>query len=145
MEDLIDRITEFASDLPTGLIIFLVAIAFSFFGRDNRQEAAEERQQRVPTPDQEPETVPSSHTFASDERREREERTRQEERARQEVIVFGGLEFGSSDSLFRDEEDRESQWGKTKYGFEEAEWGSDWETEWGSAFSDRKSSEPIIR
>lgn len=130
MEDLLDRISEYATDLPIGLIIFLVAIAFSIFGRDGKEKDAKERPQHTPKPAQGTQERPEPYTFASDERRAREEREREE------VLVFGGLEFGSSDSFFRDDEE-ESQWGKTKYGFDDSEWGS--------AFGERKSSEPIIR
>lgn len=166
MEDLIDRITQFLSDLPIGLIIFLLAIAFSFFGGD-RKKATDDpgrtpQQNEAPRPampaddpwtgrgdgqlssdmpKRRKEDRPAGDfTFASDERRAREER----ERRQGEVLVFGGLDFGSRGSLFRDEgNDRDSQWGKTKYGFDDSEWGSD--AQWGSSFGDRKSSEPVIR
>lgn len=142
MDEVLDQITSFLSDLPIGLIIFLIAILFSFFGRGEN----EARQQRQPQREGTPERAPAdpfgfgdeerpTHTFASDERRAREER---DQREREEVLVFGGMEFGRRGSLFdEDEDNRESQWGKTKYGFDESEWGS--------AFGDKKDSEPVIR
>jgi hypothetical protein len=150
MEELIDRLITFVSDLPVGLIIFLLAIAFSFFGGGKKKPGQAPESAPRPAGDaqsmttssdpfgrrREAATTPrsSQHTFASDERRAREERERQH----QEVMVFGGLDFGSRGSLFDDEgEDRDSQWGKTKYGFDDSEWGS--------TFGERKSSEPIIR
>jgi hypothetical protein len=150
MEELIDRIITFVTDLPIGLIIFLLAIAFSFFGGDKKKPG--EEQQRTPRPaggaqpnspsddpfgrrrEATPPSRTSQHTFASDERRDREESERQQ----REVMVFGGLDFGSRGSLFEnDDTDRDSQWGKTKYGFDDSEWGS--------TFGEKKNSEPIIR
>lgn len=161
MNELIERLIDWASNLPVGLIVFIIAIAFSFFGKDEKkqqqQQQRREETSRIPEGDDVPgpiapadayarEERPAAaggHVFASDQRREREERARQQE----EVIVFGGLDFGRPGSLFDDERDDrdsrwgESQWGKTKYGFEEAEWGS----EWGSGYSDKKNPDPIIR
>lgn len=134
MRTTVDRITDLLADLPIGLIIFIIAIVFGMFGKDDKKKtnAPAPRQATV---SEEP-AAPS--IFASDDRRAREERAMREQMARQETIEFGGLDFGSSDSLFRgDGNERESQWGKTKYGFDESEWGS--------AFPDKKSSEPVIR
>src|SRR5690606_6009482 len=134
----IDRIGTLLSELPIGLIIFIVAIAFSFFGGDKKKPAA--NPQRAPRQDEgqspifteetygHPREERPAHTFASDERRAREERERQDE----EVLVFGGLDFGRQGSLFEDEGDRDSQWGKTKYGFDDSEWSS--ESQWGRTF-----------
>ena len=160
MEDLIDRLANFITDLPVGLIIFILAIAFSFFGGDKKKGTGNPdrvpRQNEAPRPampsddpfgSRKQESRPDvfsrrkeaprsgGYTFASDERRAEQERERRQE----EVLVFGGLDFGSRGALFRDDEDdgRDSQWGKTKYGFDDAEWGS--------TFGDKKSSEPVIR
>ncbi len=135
MRTTVDRITDLLADLPIGLIIFIIALVFGMFGRDDKKKAnAPAPRQAVRTPDMP--AAPS--TFASDDRRAREERAMREQMAREEAIEFGGLDFGSSDALFRDDEHaRASQWGKTKYGFDESEWGS--------AFPDTKNSEPIIR
>jgi hypothetical protein len=137
MSSTVDQISDFLSDLPIGLIIFGIAMLFGLFGRDDKkQEQRAPSQRRV----QRPASPPEPSTFASDDRRAREERERQQE----EVLVFGGLDFGSRGSLFRDEEgDRNSQWGKTKYGFDESEWGSD--AQWGSSFGEKKNSDPVIR
>lgn len=129
-----NRITDILADLPIGLIIFLIALLFGMFGKDDKKKMNAPAPRREMIPEQ---PAPPS-TFASDERRAREERAMREQMAREETIEFGGLDFGSSDALFRDDGNgRDSQWGKTKYGFDESEWGS--------AFPDRKSSEPVIR
>ncbi len=134
MRTTVDRITDILADLPIGLIIFIIALVFGMFGRDDKKKANAPAPRRATVPE-EP-AAPS--IFASDDRRAREERAMREQMARQETIEFGGLDFGSSDALFRGEgNERESQWGRTKYGFDESEWGS--------AFPDRKSSEPVIR
>jgi hypothetical protein len=156
MDDLLERIPELLSDLPIGFIIFAAAILFSFFGNDDKKKQADQKG-RAPSRNEAPRPVATAdpyarerreqvermepaerpqggHIFASDERRAREERERQQE----EVLIFGGLDFGSRGSMFRDEEsDRESQWGKTKYGFDESEWGS--------TFGEKKNPDPIIR
>lgn len=130
-----DRIADLLADLPIGLIIFIIALAFGMFGRDDKKQqdpAAPRRATRQPGQA----TAPS--IFASDDRRAREQRHAEEPR---EVITFGGLDFGRPGSLFDDRSDdagsRDSQWGQTKYGFDESEWGS--------AFGDRKNQDPIIR
>lgn len=129
-----DQVTDFLSELPIGLIIFIIALAFGMFSRDDKKEqpAPPERRQAPPS-----EPMPPS-VFASDDRRAREERAMRQRQEQEpgEVLVFGGMEFGRRGSLF-EEDDRESQWGKTKYGFDESEWGS--------AFGEKKSSDPIIR
>lgn len=131
-----DQITDFLSDLPIGLIIFIIALALGMFGRDDKKQPQEApRQQQARQPEQP--AAPS--IFASDDRRAREERAQRQQEARGEVMEFGGLEFGSSDALFQDEkgDGYDSQWGKTKYGFDESEWGS--------SFGDKKNPDPIIR
>lgn len=134
MRTTVDRITDFLTDLPIGLIIFIIAIVFGMFGKDDKKRAD------IPAPRREmasEQPAPPS-TFASDDRRLREERAMRAEQERCEVITFGGLDFGSSDALFRQEQsERDARWGKTKYGFDASEWGS--------TFPDRKSSEPVIR
>ncbi len=165
MDELLERLTNLLADLPIGLIIFIVALLFSFFNGDKKQPAGD--QKRMPRQDEAPQpAMPADDTsgrweerreaddlfgrpaeerpaggyiFASDERKAREERERQDE----EVLVFGGLDFGRQGSLFEDEGDRDSQWGKTKYGFDESEWNS--ESQWGRTFEDKKDAEPIIR
>jgi hypothetical protein len=134
----VDQITDFLSDLPIGLIIFIIAMAFGLFGRGDRQ------QQAAPPPRQQarrPEVPTPPSVFASDDRRAREERALRERQQQGEVITFGGMDFGRPGSLFEegddDDDDRDSQWGKTKYGFDESEWGS--------SFGDRKNPDPIIR
>lgn len=124
-----DQITDFLSELPLGLIIFIIALLFGMFGRDDKKQAEPPPREMLP---EEP-AAPS--IFASDERRAREERAMRGQMTPEEAMPFGGLDFGSSDALFRDDE-RDSQWGKTEYGFDESEWGS--------AFPDKKSSEPTI-
>lgn len=134
-----DQITDFLADLPIGLIIFIIAMAFGLFGRGDREP------QGAPPPRQQarrPEAPIPPSVFASDERRAREERAmRQQQQQQGEVITFGGMDFGRPGSLFDerddDDDDRDSQWGKTKYGFDESEWGS--------SFGDRKNPDPIIR
>src|SRR5690606_4174909 len=165
MDELLERLTNLLADLPIGLIIFIVALLFSFFNGDKKQPAGD--QKRMPRQDEAPQpAMPADDTsgrweerreaddlfgrpaeerpaggyiFASDERKAREKRERQDE----EVLVFGGLDFGRQGSLFEDEGDRDSQWGKTKYGFDDSEWSS--ESQWGRTFEDKKDSEPIIR
>jgi hypothetical protein len=145
MED----ITKFISDLPIGLIIFAIAMLFGMFGKDDKKKQA--RQQPREVVKQDPyarvERPGQASTYSSDERRDRDERAMREQRAPEDVIVFGGLDFGSSGSLFRDHgNDRKesgTQWGKTKYGFDESEWGS--HNQWGGNFGEKKNSDPIIR
>lgn len=136
-----DQITDFLSDLPIGLIIFAIAMLFGVFGKDDKKKQARQEPREVARQDPYArEARPRSPTtFASDERRARDERAMREQRTPEDVIVFGGLDFGSSGSLFREDDtgDRDSQWGKTKYGFDDSEWGS--------TFGDKKSSDPIIR
>jgi hypothetical protein len=137
----VDQISDFLSDLPIGFIIFAIAMLFGLFGRDDKkQEQQAPAQRRTQSP-----AAPSApSTFASDDRRKREEATARREREQQEVIVFGGLDFGSRGSMFAgDGNDRDSQWGKTKYGFDESEWGS--ANQWGGSFGEKKDSEPVIR
>lgn len=166
MDELLERLTNLLSDLPIGLIIFVVALLFSFFGGDKKQPAGDKKQ--LPRQDEAPQpAMPAEgsygwreerreaddmfgrptearpaggYTFASDERRARVEQERQREA--EDVLVFGGLDFGRQGSLFEDEGDRDSQWGKTKYGFDESEWNSD--SQWGSSFGEKKDSKPVI-
>jgi hypothetical protein len=130
----VDQIADFLSDLPIGLIIFIIAIALGMFGKDDKkqQEPAAPRQARSQSGQ-----PPAPSIFASDDRRAREQRRAEEQG---EVITFGGLDFGRPGSLFderSDEDNRDAKWGQTKYGFDESEWGS--------AFGDRKNQDPIIR
>lgn len=127
----VDTITDVLSELPIGLIIFIIALLFGMFGRDDKKQVEAPAPRREMVPD-EP-AAPS--IFASDDRRAREERAMREQVTPEEAMTFGGFDFGSSDALFHDDE-RDSQWGKTKYGFDASEWGS--------AFPDKKSSEPTI-
>lgn len=129
-----DRIADFLTDLPIGLIIFIIAIAFGMFGKDDKKQPNTPAPRQMTRQQQAP-SVPS--TFASDDRRAREERAVREQQERGEAMTFGGLDFGRPGSLFDEAEDRDSQWGKTKYGFDESEWGS--------SFGDRKNPDPIIR
>ncbi len=158
MDELLERLTNLLADLPIGLIIFFVALLFSFFNGDQKRMPRQDEaaQPAMPADDRSgqweerreaddlfgrpaEERRAGGYTFASDERRAAEERERQEE----DVLIFGGLDFGRQGSLFEDEGDRESQWGKTKYGFDDAEWNS--ESQWGTTFGEKKDSEPIIR
>lgn len=140
-----DRIADFLSELPIGLIIFIIALALGMFGRDKDapQEARPPRQAaRQPGP------PPAPSTFASDDRRAREQRALRQQQEQREVITFGGLEFGSRDALFRDDEP-DTRRGETKFGFDKSEWGQTKygfdESEWGSSFGERKNPDPIIR
>jgi hypothetical protein len=131
----VDRIADLLADLPIGLIIFIIALAFGMFGRDDKKKQAQSSPRQATRQPGQP-AAPS--IFASDDRRAREQRRAEEQG---EVITFGGLDFGRPGSLFDERNDdvdnRDSQWGQTKYGFDESEWGS--------AFGDRKNQDPIIR
>ena len=134
-----DRIADLLADLPIGLIIFIIAIALGMFGRDDKKKQEPSAPRRATRTPGQP-AAPS--IFASDDRRAREDRAmRQQQQEQREVITFGGLDFGRPGSLFDERNDdvdnRDSQWGKTKYGFDESEWGS--------AFGERKNPDPIIR
>lgn len=93
---------------------------------------AEENEQSAPRQQQRQQRRP---VFASDARRGTTARSVQE----QYPELFGGP------SLFDDRDDEFG--GKTKWGFDETEWGTTFEKndeQWGSSFGDRRDSEPRI-
>lgn len=96
----------------------------------------------VEIPDQQPAEKPqpaakSKTTYASDGRRSTSQRTVQEDYP----DLFGGP------GLFADKRDGSAPESETKWGFDDAEWGSSFEKneeEWGSAFADKKDSAPRV-
>lgn len=166
MEDLFDRIIKFALANVTWLI-FLLFMLSGLFSRGNKADQTTRRPQQAqprqrPTAqsaDNRPLSERMAEAFGMQEvmeevRREQaqQQRTgrRQQSQGRRSTTT-GNVQdnypelFGGN-SLF---EDRDQQWGlgKTKFGFDETEWGSTFdknEEQWGSTFPDRKSSEPTI-
>ena len=141
----LDRIADFLADLPIGLIIFIIAMAFGLFGR------GEKEQPDAPAPRQatrQPGQMAPPSVFASDERVICEHPAARAHRGRRELTTFGRLAFLANHPPCRVDEDDDrrdrttfgfdkSEWGQTKYGFDESEWGS--------SFGERKNPDPIIR
>ncbi|MCA9833138.1 MAG: hypothetical protein KC435_04280 [Thermomicrobiales bacterium] len=144
-----------------GITIFLLFTIFGVIGRGDKKKAAEQPQQQPAKPvepdgrplvermaeyfgvDLEqttqpaPKTAPPS-TYASDGRRSPNQRNVQQDYP----DLFGG------GSLFSQDADAgEFGMSKTKWGFDETEWGSTFEKsdeQWGHSFPEKKSSEPVI-
>lgn len=103
-----DRILDLIRDIPVGTIIFLGILAWSFLGRSKKK----------PRPAQ----FPPHSTYASDERHPREEPGQ-----------YSGLEFGHQEDRYNDSH----EWGSTKYGLGE--------TDWGDTFDEDRDDTPRIR
>lgn len=161
MSETFDQIREFILG-NIGLVIFLVFALSSLIGRGNKgkQQKPQPQQQSQPTaahddrplaerlaeyfgveiPEEQkrpsvPQQPTKQPTYASEGRRSTISKNVQD----QYPELFGGP--GMFDSA--------SEYGadKTKYGFDDTEWGSTFEKseeQWGNSFPDRKSSEPRI-
>lgn len=145
-----------------GIVIFLVVALSGLIGRGDKKKKTAEQTQSQPAkpvePDGRPLTermaeyfgidleqmkqpeakpVPNS-TYASDGRRSPNQRNVQQDYP----DLFGG------GSLFSQDKDAgEFGMSKTKWGFDETEWGSTFEKneeQWGHSFPEEKSSEPVI-
>lgn len=128
---MLDQILDLLSELPIGLIIFAAFMLMGLFGRDDKKQAPQTAPRDADmTAPREP------STYASDDRQ------------------YGNPLFDESGSAFEFGADEEefrgrTQWGQTKYGFDENEWGSTFDDDhnddsrWGSG-GDKRDSEPRI-
>lgn len=159
MSDLIEQITDFVLG-NIGLVVFALFLISGVIGRGNKpkEQPADQSQQRVDTerddrplaerlaehfgvelPEEYREVKPAQQAtkpksaYASEGRRSTTTRNVQQQ--------YPDLFSGSG--MFDSSESRE----KTKFGFDDTEWGSTFEKseeQWGNTFSEKKSSEPRI-
>lgn len=129
---MLDRILDLLSDLPISLIIFGGFLLLNLFSRDDKKQAPQTapREADVAPP-------PQPSTYASDDRQYGNDMFNQPGSA---------FEFGPDEDMFR----RDTQWGQTKFGFDEKDWGSTFGDDdddgdrWGGNFGEQRSSEPRI-
>lgn len=140
MEFDFERITDFILSNITWLI-FVGFMLFSFLGGSDEKKEADSRQRPARRIERQAQPV---STYASDDRATE---AAQRSRPTRPTQFGGAFDFGAS-SLFDQpaEEDRPSSFGsRTKFGFDETEWGTTFDKNdeqygWG----DKKSSDPVI-
>lgn len=162
MADQIDQLKDFLLNNITWLI-FLVFMLSGLFtsGKKKESEQGQSRREAQPRRDQpqrqgraadnRPFAERMAEAFGMQELMDEVRREQQNQQRGRRSTTTGNVQdnypelFGGS-SMFQD---RDQEWGmgKTKWGFDETEWGTTFEKndeEWGSAFGERKSSEPRI-
>lgn len=151
MSDIINRILDFVLG-NVGIVIFAVFLISGLFSRADKAKEAEQRTQPKPAASQDNRPLaermaeyfgvdlsgdesPARETPAPAPQGRRSTTTRNVQQQYPEL--FGGPGMFASDSTSE----------RTKWGFDETEWGSTFERneeQWGNTFPDRKSSEPRI-